>query len=180
MNKNKKQSGFTLMESLVYLAVLGIVLLSASPFYEAVTEYRRITSMASEVFQDLRMAKSEAIKRNSRVRVTIKALGSGIWCYGWKINEACDCFSGSSCNIDGTVLRKSHQEYSQILLTPHLSSPGNRLTFDNTRMFMANTYGHIRVKTASKEIRVIVSPAGRVRLCSPLGMSHVIGYSSSC
>lgn len=179
MNKNKNQQAFTLLETLIYVALLGLMLLAGSTFFKSIIEYQRITSTASVIFQDLRIAKSEAIKRNTRVRVTFETF-EGSWCYGWKINDVCDCFSETSCAIDGITLKKSQQEFPQILLTPHLSSPGNRLIFDNTRMFMANTYGHIKVKTAHKEIRIIVTRTGRVRLCSPSGDSHVMGYPSLC
>lgn len=180
MNKNKNQQAFTLFETLVYLALFSVLFLAASSTFTSIIEYQRITSTASAIFQDLKIAKSEAIKRNARIRVTFQILENGNWCYGWKTNDACDCFSESSCSINGVSLRKTQHEYPQIILTSHLTSPGNRLIFDNARLFMANTYGHIKVRTTNKEIRVIVTRTGRVRLCSPSGISHVIGYASSC
>jgi type IV fimbrial biogenesis protein FimT len=179
MNKNKNQQAFTLLELLVYLTLTSILLVATISSFSSLVEYRRITSLASTIFQDLRIAKSEAIKRNARIRMTFQSTGSN-WCYGWKVNDGCDCFSENSCAIDGIALKKSQQEYPQISLTTHLTSPGNRLIFDSTRLFMANTYGHIKLKTANKEIRVIVTRTGRVRLCSPSGSTHVMGYASLC
>jgi type IV fimbrial biogenesis protein FimT len=179
-NKKKNQSALVLIELVISLTILITFALLATATWQSIQEYQRIKSAASALFLDLSLAKSEAIKRNNRVRITFATGTDGNWCYGWKINAACDCFSQTSCSIDGTVLRQTKEKFPAIALESHVSSPGDRLTFESAKLFVANTFGHIRVKTSNKEVRVIVSRTGRIRLCSPSGEAHVAGYSSLC
>lgn len=179
-NKNKNQAGFTLLELTVSLFVLVILIFLVIPSWQSILEHQRAKSAASALFLDLSLAKSESIKRNNRVRVTFMIDPNGSWCYGWKINGPCDCFAQTACTVNGIVLRQTNEKFPSVKLEPHISSPGDHLIFERTRLFIASTYGHIRIKTIHKEIRVIVSRTGRIRLCSPSGLAHVAGYSSIC
>lgn len=180
MNNNKKQYAFTLVELLVVVAVAGVVITIGFPSFSTLVQTQKLKAMASTLSIDLRTTKSEAIKRNHQIRITFQTTPVGDWCYGWKANAPCDCFIAHSCEVDGIEMRKSHRDFPGIDLKPNLSAPGNRLTFENTRSFMASTYGHIRLINAQKEIRIIISRVGRIRACSPDGTRHVAGYASSC
>jgi Tfp pilus assembly protein FimT len=180
MNNNKKQWAFSLVELLVAVTVTGVLIATATPVFSTLVQTQKLKAMASTVSIDLKIAKSEAIKRASPIRITFNTTPSGDWCYGWKINTPCDCFVANSCVVGGVEMRKSHLDFPNIRLEPKLSAPGNRLVFESTRLFLASTYGHIRVKSAEKEIRIIASRVGRIRTCSPAGATHVAGYASDC
>ncbi len=61
--------GFTLVELMVTLAVLGIVAMVAVPGMQALVNSNRLTGMAGELTAALQLARSEAIRRNAPVTV---------------------------------------------------------------------------------------------------------------
>jgi type IV fimbrial biogenesis protein FimT len=180
MNNKNKQWAFSLVELLAAVTVTGVLIATATTVFSTLVQTQKLKAMASTLSIDLKIAKSEAIKRTSPIRITFNTTPTGNWCYGWKINAPCDCFVANSCEVNRVEMRKSHVDFPNIRLEPKLSAPGNRLVFENTRSFMASTYGHIRVKSAEKEIRIIVSRVGRIRTCSPAGTTHVAGYATAC
>lgn len=68
--------GFTLVELMVTLAVLGIVALVAVPGMQALVNNNRLTGMAGEMSAALQLARSEAIRRNAPVTVCGSADGT--------------------------------------------------------------------------------------------------------
>lgn len=87
---NMKQSGATLLELIVVLAVSAILLGIGIPSFSAFTGNSRLTSATNELVSSLHLARSEAIKRNSRVVMCTSATGtscatSGDWHQGWLV-----------------------------------------------------------------------------------------------
>lgn len=85
-----RQSGATLLEVMVALAILTIVLAIAIPSFAALTNSSRLVSATNEMISSLHLARSEAIKRNSRVVACTSATGtscavSGGWDQGWVV-----------------------------------------------------------------------------------------------
>lgn len=86
-----RSSGFTLIEMMVTIAVLGILAMVALPNFQAWVESSRMTAQANDFLTALHMARSEAVKRNAPVTVAAK---DGGWADGWQVLDA-----------DGAVLR---------------------------------------------------------------------------
>jgi type IV fimbrial biogenesis protein FimT len=176
------QSGITLTELMVALILMAIFLVSVVPVFAEMLDKHRLKSATETLYYTLHMAKSEAIKRNERVRVTFNSTNGGAsWCYGLKIDASCDCTVSGSCQINGIEKKVSSNLFPGVKIDLHISSPGNRLTFENVRWMMAGTFGHIRFNSdQNKQARVIVSQASRIRLCSPTGEQNIAGYSTTC
>lgn len=84
----KQQSGFTLIELMITLALLGIVLGLAMP---AVTDFaikQRVSSQANEMMLSLAFARSEALKLNQEVRVIPRTGTATGWSDGWCVGPA--------------------------------------------------------------------------------------------
>lgn len=86
-----KCKGFTLVELLVSLAVLGIVLMLGVPSFQSTVISRRLDSAASQVLNAMNVARSEAARRG--VQVSVQAADTN-WNSGWRVVLA-----------DGTVLQ---------------------------------------------------------------------------
>ncbi len=66
---NKRMSGFTAVELMIVLAIMGIMLVAAMPSFVQFTRNSRIKSGAQIVVSALRTARSHAIKRRKRCAV---------------------------------------------------------------------------------------------------------------
>ena len=80
--------GVTLIELLVAMSVLSILLAVGVPSFSQFTANTRLNSYANTLFSHLSLARSEAVKRNTRVAICKSLDGSacassGDWSQGW-------------------------------------------------------------------------------------------------
>ncbi len=87
---NKRMSGFTAVELMIVLAIMGIMLVAAMPSFVQFTRNSRIKSGAQIVVSALRTARSHAIKRRKRCAVlfnmNLNNSGYAVKIY-WDTNE---------------------------------------------------------------------------------------------
>ena len=88
MGKRSGCAGFTLIELLVVVALVVILQSLAAPAFSAMVNSMRMTTAVNSLFSSLLLARSEAIKRNSRAVVCKSASGNacittGGWEQGW-------------------------------------------------------------------------------------------------
>lgn len=90
----QKQSGFTLIELFVVLAIAAILAMLAVPSFKSMIQSNTISSSVNTFMSDLRFARSEAIRLGGAVTIcrsdtpedpaaTCNAAGSGGWRSGW-------------------------------------------------------------------------------------------------
>ncbi|TAK65675.1 MAG: prepilin-type N-terminal cleavage/methylation domain-containing protein [Betaproteobacteria bacterium] len=79
------QEGFTLIEILIVIAIVGILASIAAPSFNELIKSQRIKSMATDLNSSLTLARSEAIKRNKNVTMSPVTVGS--WQDGWQIAD---------------------------------------------------------------------------------------------
>lgn len=95
-----KQTGFTLIELMVTIAVLAILLSVAIPNYQSMVLTNRMAAQANQVITALNYARSEAVKRGTTATVCSTSggaacAGSTNWSTGWMVF--------ADANGDGTV-----------------------------------------------------------------------------
>lgn len=86
--KSPKASGFTLIELMVVVTIIGVLLGVGVPAFRDATLSSKLSGYANSLVASIRTARSEAIKRNSRVVVCLSSNGnscasSGTWEQGW-------------------------------------------------------------------------------------------------
>jgi len=79
----RRQHGFTLIEALMTILVLGILLGLAAPSFVSFTANQRVKTVSFDVYASLVYARSEAIKR--REAVSIEPVSGGDWATGWTV-----------------------------------------------------------------------------------------------
>lgn len=81
-------SGFSMIELMVTVAVMAVLMAAAFPSFTAMVNSNRLTGSANEMIASLQLARSEAIRRNTRVIVCRSednatcADAAGLWA-GW-------------------------------------------------------------------------------------------------
>lgn len=81
-----RQSGFTIIELLVVVAVGGILASLAMPIYQAVVKNNCLTTKTNMLVGSFHLARSTAIKHKSNVTITAASVtASNEWGLGWSI-----------------------------------------------------------------------------------------------
>jgi type IV fimbrial biogenesis protein FimT len=80
-----KVSGFTLIELIITVTIVGILTVIAIPTFNTVISSNRLTVYSNEFVGALNLARSEAVKRGTQV--TVRRLGPTTtnWQWGWEV-----------------------------------------------------------------------------------------------
>jgi type IV fimbrial biogenesis protein FimT len=87
--RRHRQPGFTLIELMVSITVLGILLLVGIPSYEQWTQNTRIRTATESIQNGLRLARNQAAQQGSNVRFQLTTASGG-----WEI-----CSLGSAAEV---------------------------------------------------------------------------------
>ena len=113
MHKRSRQFGFTIIELMTVMVIVGVLLVLALPSFNETLARRRLEGQANELVTDLSYAKSEAVQRNRNIELRTGGAGT---CYTVAVMTAatppvgnCDCTAavGSRCTVAGTTELKT-------------------------------------------------------------------------
>jgi len=104
----KRQTGFTLTELMVVLAIVAILLTIGVPSYRYVTNSYRMSAEVNGLLGDLQYARSEAIKEGQTVTTCVSTNGTACtggtaWASGWIVFS--DPNGNATVDAGETVLR---------------------------------------------------------------------------
>nr|WP_280818838.1 GspH/FimT family pseudopilin [Thiorhodococcus minor] len=158
---HRRQAGLTLLELITVVAILALLMGVAVPSMHEMLDRNRLKAAAQAVAEDLQWARSEAIKRNRPIALS---LHPSTWCYGVTLASdlGCDCRGDQDAPNGCELKRVSGTDYPGI----RLSATFDRTTFEPRRATARN--GSLSLQSSrGAAIKVILSRLGRVRLCSP-------------
>lgn len=171
MNLLKNKRGFTLIEALVVIAIIGIVALAASPSSHSRVARERLIAVAEMVASDLQSARSESIKRNTPITMTFTSGPS--WKY--EMNSTTAVVLPIVCPEPATSIKavcsSNSKDFKGVSLTQNFDD--NDMVFNNVRG-ISDQDGDITLSSSVGKLNVRLSTLGRVRICSPT--NNIRGY----
>ncbi|OQK18659.1 hypothetical protein AU255_02675 [Methyloprofundus sedimenti] len=168
-----KQTGFTLTELMVVIAIVGILAAVAVPSFNDSIERSRLVSASEAVIADLRWARSEAIKRNRKTRVTYTTGAS--WSYTIIVDSNNNDTYGDTVGgiADETIKSVTGSNFPSTSISSVAFSSVAYTTFDPVRG--TASAGNVILTSSAYSIKATVSTLGRTKLCAV--SSSFSGYS---
>jgi type IV fimbrial biogenesis protein FimT len=157
--------GLTLIELMVTVAIIAVLLVLVVPSFNIFLARSRLTGAAEALAQDLQFARSEALRSNADVTLSLSP--GDPWCFGSVPgNTACDCTTLNAC----TLRRVDSNAYMGVTMAAPTTFAGNATTF-TARLGVANAgvveFTHPDV--IGTALRVRLGAAGQVSICSTVG-----------
>ena len=122
--KNIKHSGFTLLELMVLIAIIGIVTAIGVPSYRSMMMTNELVETVNELRLSMKLARSEAVTRSQATIVCSSTDGSscsladGNWASGWIVGIDLNG-NGQINEANGELLWVKEMEAdSQLTITP--------------------------------------------------------------
>lgn len=183
LNRRRSGQGFTLIELMFVVVILGIAVSLVAPSFRRMIEAQRVKSINSQLVTDLQLARSEAASRNIITRVTFGS-NAAMTCYTIYNfvtgPQMCNCTAEPAC-VDPALTEIKTVRIpastgvsvrNQTTITDLGFDPVNgalyKITFD-VAVLVTPEY---RIRTfidAERTLRTTVGLSGRPTVCAPLG-----------
>ena len=161
----KKHSGFTLLELMITLTIIGLVTAFAIPSMSAYIKNDRLSSQINSLVGHLAYARSEAVLRSQQVGLCASddttSCGATNWAKGWILYVDLD--ASSTFNTDDITLRVQQTLSGKNTLT---STVGNNFVYDNRGFSTAGsavTFSLCDDRGVDHVKSISISNTGRVR-----------------
>ena len=175
--EDTRPSGFTLLELLVTMALVGLLAGLAAPAMGRLLDTARLRSAAEAFSQELQQARNHALTHQQNVYFSL-SVAAHRWCYGWSEHSSCDCRAG---DLEKTACRTGSDSEQRIHRRLSTDFPSVKLETNRQATVRTVHFSPLR-GTASADtcelhndagkLQVIVSPLGRVRICSTDGRGY--------
>lgn len=158
----KHQAGFTLVELLIVLSLVGVLASLAVPGFRGMLVNRTVQSAVDALMTDMRYARSEAVKRSAQVTVcqsangTSCAVGSNLWVGGWIVFVDKD---GDGVWEAGDEIVRVQPALTSMASIASTNPPGDRRFFTYQPTGWAKSSSQTFIFTPSGEV-----PSGSVRV----------------
>jgi len=195
--RTRDTRGFTLVELLIAVAVVGVLLMLAAPSFRDLILMQRMKSIHAQLVTDLQYARAEAVSSGAVVNVRLPPRFPGVphTCYiifqDFSRNylddgpsSACDCQVTSGSRCPGTNLRELRTVEVPLSSGVRLALPDGQtreeVAFDPKTGGMMLTANELGLGTGTafmatvaiddaRSLSALVGLSGRPRICRPAG-----------
>jgi type IV fimbrial biogenesis protein FimT len=175
-----KSAGFSLIEMMIGLAILGILMAAGMPSFTKMLRNAETRKAAESIANGLQRARAEAVARNASVQFV---LGTGATNTGWTVDyvnkpvatdppidwRASSSTSEGASHSDSDVSHTSRTAYAADLATA-----ATTITFNNLGLVIANVPAspalaqvNVTVTGGSQTMRVVIGVGGNANVCDP-------------
>lgn len=160
--------GFSLVELMVVVAVIGILLATGLPSFNTWIQNSKIRAAAEAVLSGLQSARSEAIRRNARVAFTLLPAADGtlLWRVGCvTVTATCPALIHSRPLTEGSLVAPGGA-----LVVSFDVGADTQVVFDSfgrANNLLALAAWNVSSSTGDRPQRVIVDVGGSSRVCAP-------------
>jgi type IV fimbrial biogenesis protein FimT len=192
------QRGFSLVEILISLVVLGVMVALAAPGFGEWLQNRQIRATAEMTLNGLQLARAEAVRANApeRFQFVTDLTSACALTSGNDPTGKCDTFANGNPldPVNPQIVHKGtgeqgtpNAEITSVFLNAPPAPPGapsaaNVVTFGPLGNVIANADGSFSIVKvdvsnpwigvgARRPLRIVVNPGGATRLCDPLAPS---------
>jgi type IV fimbrial biogenesis protein FimT len=163
------QSGMSLVEIMIAIAIIGILLAAAMPSYTTWIQNTQIRTASEAILNGLQTAKNEAIRRNAAMQVKLPALPATGWCVNPK----------SDPDRDPCVQMRPAAEGSPNATVAITPGGADTVTFNALGRVETNADASpsmmqidvdnpvIPVVADRRSLRIIIPVGGAIRMCDP-------------
>ncbi|MDP2963026.1 MAG: GspH/FimT family pseudopilin [Sulfurimicrobium sp.] len=164
----QKEKGFTLIELMITIAILGLTLALAMPAYTVWIQNTRIRSAAESFVNGLQLARNEGVRRNSNVEFvvgtgsawTVKCTAVTPGCPDTNAIQSRAIGEGSSSSVtvtpnNGGTIR--FDSFGRMIFPVPGAGSTVRFDIDNTLLTAAD----------SRDLRITIDTGGNIRMCDP-------------
>jgi type IV fimbrial biogenesis protein FimT len=166
MMTKSKQTGFSLIEMMIAVAIIGILAAFAMPSYFDWIQNTRIRTAAESILNGIQKARSEALMRNTNVKFT---LGDNS---AWTV----ECANVAACaDKPGGLLdeRTSEEGSTTDISITTIPAAGDSITFNNLGIKSTTAVDQLTQvdvdmdgMTDSRDLSIRIA-GGSVRMCDP-------------
>ena len=178
LDPTQSARGLTFIDACITLVIACMLAGAAGPSFRALLDRRTLEGQASELASEIHYARSEAVARNQKVRLSVKSAQGTGYCAIVHTGSANDCTCDSSaeaavCGNGAELIRKHWMPANErISLTANVPS----MQFDPVRGMVTPSGTLVLGGPDGYAIHHVVTPMGRLRTCSPAG--RIPGYKT--
>jgi len=179
LTSHVRRRGFTLVEVLITLAILGLALAAGLPLIATWMQNAQIRTAAESIQNGMHLARTEAIRRNTQVEFKLDnpAATGGT---GWTVTVLGEVGNGGNEGVVQIAPGNEGTRNVKLTLTP---AAATKLTFsgfgrlplgaspknpDNTDVLTQVAIDSASLSAAdSRDLRVVITGGSEIRMCDP-------------